>query len=69
MTRPRSAHRKVIEVSKPLHEELTRIKAERSEQLGRQVTFTEIINEWRVRSEGLDLLASHSRVRMVPSGP
>ena len=56
MTRPRSAHRKVIEVSKPLHEELTRIKKERTEQLGHQVTFTEIIDEWRV----------HAKV--VPSG-
>ena len=42
--------RKVIQISAPLHAWLTAIKEQREKQLGRQVTFTEIIDQLREKA-------------------
>lgn len=65
-TRP--ADRAVIQISRPLHARLTTIKREREGRLGRLVTFTEIIDGWRMQSEsGLALL--DIREEVTPNGP
>jgi hypothetical protein len=38
---------RVIHVSEPLHAQLIAIKAERQKELDRQVSLSEIIEEWR----------------------
>lgn len=43
--------RKVIQVSKPIHERLIEIQQENEERLGRQVTFSEIIERLLERVE------------------
>lgn len=47
--------RKVIQISGPLHEWLTKIKKEREQDLGRQVTYTEVIEQ---------LIAIHRPVKL-----
>ena len=68
MSRTRPADRAVIQISRQLHGRLAKVKGEREQQLGRLVTFTEIIDEWRTRAEGLDLLAAHVQLRGVSDG-
>ena len=71
MTRParkRPDDRAVIQISRQLHGRMAKIKNEREQELGRLVTFTEIIDGWRVRAEGLDVLAAHVQLRGVSDG-
>lgn len=64
----RGTARKVIEVSEPLHARLTTIKKERQRRLGRQVTFTEIIDGWLMRAEG-GLALLDIREEVASDGP
>ena len=43
--KPISADRKVIQISGPLHAWLTKVKQEKERELGRQVSFTEVIEQ------------------------
>ena len=47
-TRP--ADRAVIQISKPLHLWLLQVKKEREQQLGRQVSISEIIEQLREKA-------------------
>jgi hypothetical protein len=39
--------RRVIQVSGPIFAQLAKLKAERKAELGRDVSYSEIIEEWR----------------------
>lgn len=56
------AERAVIQISRPLHDRLTKIKNEQQQQLKRQVTFSEIIEQMLTKVEGFELLAAHTRM-------
>ena len=43
--------RAVIQVSKPLHDWLKKVQAEQQQRLGRQVTFSEIIEQLREKAD------------------
>ena len=60
------ANRKVIQISTPLHDRLSETKRERELELSRQVSFSEIIDQWRIRALGLDMLAAHAVARPEP---
>lgn len=49
--------RKVIQVAGPLHDRLKETQRHLEARLGRQVSFSEIIEQWRARAEGADVLA------------
>lgn len=51
MSRPRPANRAVIQISRTLHDQLTKIKQEREEELERVVSFDEIIRGWQKDAE------------------